>query len=80
MKRRGRVGSSPCRLSVPEKRESKESPAWDLSDGEFKGMVQWSTLIIKRVLSATAWSTQTTHPAREQGTADSAISETHGRS
>ena len=33
MKERGRVGSSPCRLSVPEKGEPKENPAWDLRDG-----------------------------------------------
>lgn len=79
MKERGRVGSSPCRLSVPEKRESKESPAWDLSDGEFKGNGSVEYLDNKAG-AATAWSTQTTHPAPEQGTADSAISETHGRS
>jgi len=62
MKERGRVGSSPCRLSVPEKGEPKENPAWDLRDGAFKGNGSVECLD-NNAGAAMAWSTQTTHPA-----------------
>lgn len=62
MKERGRVGSSPCRLSVPEKEESKENPAWDFGDGELKGNGSVEYLD-NNVGAVMAWSRQTTHPA-----------------
>lgn len=59
------------------RRESKESPAWDLSDVSPKEL--GSVEALDKEAAMPLEHTQTTHPAREQGTADSAISETHVR-